>query len=249
MTNTPSLLLPQLKLARQQLFEQNHPDEARDTLITAIAAIDAKHPGWERRMAFDILAYAHLAAKRYEDAIDAFDNANNHYMSGYVMMLKGEVEAAYQRWQPLIKTRENHWAACLYGMLTRQLQFYPTFLHIRNHVEGDIINLARAGQLTLVGNIIMHAQLMSEINYEAYKFVGRALLYSGMIQEASRFLLMGQRLLPNDPEVYYHLGQYYEMTQQFEEAKVVCQQCLMMNTTYLPAKEMLERLSGVTAPH
>lgn len=238
----PQALLSQIKLARQQLFVQNNPADAQVTLLEAIAQLDSSQPGWERRMAFDILAYAHLAQRAYDDAIDAFDNANNDYMSGYVMMLKGEMAAAYQRWQPIIKVRETHWAACLYGMIARKLEFYPSFLQIRNQVEGDIMNLARAGQLSMVGNIVMHAQLMSEINYEAYKFVGRALLYSGMIQEASRFLLLGQRLLPNDPEVYYHLGQYYEMTQQFDEAKVVCQQCLMMNPTYLPAKEMLERM-------
>lgn len=237
------VLLPQIKLARQQLFVQNNAIDAQATLLQVIGEMDSTQSSWERRMAFDILAYAHLAQAHYDAAIDAFDNANNHYMAGYSMMLKGEMVAAYERWQPIIKARETHWSACLYGMIARKLEFYPSFLQIRNHVEGDIMNLAKAGQLAMVGNIVMHAQLMSEINYEAYKFIGRALLYSGMIQEASRFLLLGQRLLPNDPEVYYHLGQYYDMTQQFDEAKVVCQQCLMMNPTYLPAQEMLDRLN------
>ena len=235
-------LLSQLKLARQQLFVQNNAADALVILTAAMAEMESSQPTWERRMTFDTLGYIHLALVDYDSAIDAFDNANNHYMSGYTILLKGEVPAAYQRWQPIIKAQENHWCVCLYGMITRQLQFYPTFLHVRNHVEGDIMNLAKAGQLTLVSNILGYTPMMAEVNYEAYKFVGRALLYSGMIHEAHKLLMLGQRLLPNDPEVYYHLGQYYDMTQHYDEAKVVCQQCLMMNASYLPAREMLDRL-------
>jgi len=50
---------------------------------------------------------------------------------------------------------------------------------------------------------------------------------------------MGQKILPNDPEIYYHLGQYSQSVGALSEAKSMYKHCLLLSPSYTPAKDRL----------
>lgn len=191
-----------------------------------------------------MLGWAYTQKADYDQAAQSFMEIQDYYQAGYSMMLKGDLAQTFELWKFLFTTRTNHWALSLLGMVTVRLNAFPTFLQIRNHLEADIHHLIRAGQTQMAHNIVYYVDILGEINYEAYKFVGRGLLNADCTEQAGPFLQKGQQVLPNDPEIYYHLGQYYAALGQYDEAQVVLKQCLMMSPVYVPAKDMLARISA-----
>jgi tetratricopeptide (TPR) repeat protein len=67
-------------------------------------------------------------------------------------------------------------------------------------------------------------------------------MHAGHLQEAGSFLIRGQKALPNDPEIYFHLGQYSMALNHHTEARLMLKQCLLISPTYRPASELLGKL-------
>lgn len=234
-----------LNSARQALFINHQPDSALDILLplTGEEALQRFSFG-NRRALFELIGQAYEKKGQYDTATDYFMTIADYYQAGYSQMLKGDPDRAAQCWQPLLADRPNHWCLALYGMATNTLNMLPTFLQIRNHLEADIIQLSRAGQRMAVQNILYYLDLLSDINYEAYKFAGRALFHANRLDEAGTYLLKGQKILPNDPEVYYHLGQYYHAVGRLEEARMMLHQCILISPTYTPALDLHRQMGA-----
>ena len=231
----------QIQTFRHLFFEAGDPARASELLAQFIRK-KPKLSLVQQKAMFELAGYIAIEQKRYTEASNFFQQAANSYMAGYAHILAGQYAACIPLWQGLAKTRENHWCATLYGMITRQLRTMPSMIQIRNHLEVDIAYLIRANQYEAVENILFHCDWLTQTNVETPKFMGRSLLHSGWVDRARHFLLWGQKTLPSDPEIYYHLGQYSFQKQQWEDAKVVLNQCLLINPQYIPALSLLEQL-------
>ncbi len=196
----------------------------------------------ERRAAVELGGLILRAQKKYVDARKLYIEINDFYQSGYCDMLAGNVEGARSAWQKVVKQRENHWCLSLFGLINRQLNTYPTTFQVRNHIESDIANLIHAGQFQYLDNLLSYAEFLSQLNLEAYKFMGRALMINGFLDQAGTYLVKGQKSIPNDPEIYYHLAQYSLTKHQDIEAKMMANQCLLISPFYTPAQRLLEKL-------
>lgn len=226
-----------LNQARQALFLEDKPDEALDVL--ADLTKNLTHLELQYRLAVgELVGLAYERKGLYEEAGQTFITIGDRFQSGYCYMLLGRLDKATDCWRSMLADRPNHWCLILHGMVTSTLNALPTFLQIRNHIEADVIHLLRAGQEDMVTSLLRYVDVLSDINYECYKYVGRALFNAGKLEKAAEFLLKGQRTLPNDPEVYYHLGQYYHAVGQLEEAALMLHQCLLISATYTPAREL-----------
>jgi tetratricopeptide (TPR) repeat protein len=191
---------------------------------------------------YELQGQAYLQLSQYQEASEVFQRADNLYLQGYALLLKGEHDAAYAIWQPLLEKRPNHWCGCLQGMATFQLKQFPTFLQIRNFLESDIVALFEAGQLSVLKNILAHTDFMADIHYEAPKYVGRAFLNVGEYPKAQLYLLKAQKLLPNDPEAYFHLAQLYVKQGDVERARLMLNQCLLISPAFYPGLTLMREI-------
>lgn len=230
-----------LTQARKALFLEENPDEALQILTPALENPSALSKEYQVAMV-ELAGFSKIKLKRYTDAASLFDSIGDNYQTGYCHMLNGSLEKSVKYWQPLLQMRQNHWCLALYGMVSLQFNCIPTFFQIRNHAEADIMHLAASGQLLFMENMLKYTDFLADINFEAFKFVGRALFHAGFVKRAGEFLLRGQKLLPNDPEIYFHLGQYYHALEQYDEAKMVLQQCLLITPSYTPAIDVLNSI-------
>ncbi|MBK8190854.1 MAG: hypothetical protein IPK79_10440 [Vampirovibrionales bacterium] len=196
----------------------------------------------EQRALTDLATLALREQSRYDDAMRLYTGVNDWFQAGYCEMLKGNLAGARHYWMKLEALRQNHWAVTLFGLVTRQLASCPTPFQIRNHLECDVTNLIQAGQFEFLENLLSHADFLVQVNPETYKFLGRSLMHMGWGDRAEAFLFEGQRMLPNDPEIYYHLGQYCFQRKRYDDCRVVLSQCLLISAAYNPARELLEKI-------
>lgn len=225
---------------RWALFRDQAPQHAYEQLNALLADKALAPPA--RHAASDLAGFALIALKDYAEAARMFESIGNHYLAGYAHLLRGDLYAVHNHWRKVLALRENHWAVTLYGLVTRQLNTYPTFLQIRNHVETDVAFLIAAGQLNYLENYLGYLEFLGQLNLEAFKLVGRALMYAGWQQRAGPILMQGQKACPHDPEVYYHLAQYSLLQNAPADARLLLKQCLMINAHYTPASELLAQV-------
>ncbi len=236
--------LAYLAPVRDRFYKQREPQQAEADLRALLPQVQGTE---EKRAALELLGLILRAQGRFEEAYRIYDSIQDPYQAGYCAMLHGNLHQVQAQWTRLLEKRPNHWCISLYGMITQQLRTYPTLLQIRNHVESDIANLIGAGQHVFLENLLGYADFMTQLNLEAPKFVGRALMNCDWLDRAEPFLLKGQRSLPNDPEIYFHLGQYSKAQQHYAEARLMLKQCLMISPTYTPALDLLHKIPESSA--
>ncbi|MEB3245474.1 MAG: hypothetical protein VKJ06_05760 [Vampirovibrionales bacterium] len=247
------------------LFATHQPQQAYALARKTLPSISRKTPGLQTRLQI-VLGVCCWHAGKFDEALTWFEAANHRYFLGYTHMLAGRLQQAYQVWQPLLAQRPQHWCGILLGLVSKQLQQYPTFLGVRNNLEMDVYYLYIAGQMALLENYLSYHEALATINLEAYKLAGRSLHYAGAQHWAHFLLTEGQRLCPQDAELYYHLAQYWQATAQktppaqaeasgekapssetrvqrcLDEAELMLKQCLMMQPHFVPAADLLATL-------
>lgn len=233
-----------LRPARQALWLENNPKRCLNRLADPTVRQALHQPGNApvRQAYNELLGYALLQQNRYAEAGAHWQATGCWYLAGLAFVLAGQMEAARQAWAQVYTERRNHWCVVLYGLLTRQLQLWPTFLQVRNHLELTITFLIRSGQNQCLQSLLSYIPWLAQVNQEAYKLAGRSLMQEGYMVEARPLLLKAQALFPMDAEIYFHLGQFYVRCHQPTEARLMLHQCLMMNPYYTPAKTLLQTL-------
>ncbi len=232
--------LSYIQEARDLIFRDKNPVKAEEALRPLMNKPTSIQ---EKRAVFELMGIILRDQKRYSEAAKLYDDIEDFYQSGYCAMLQGQLKTVQQCWGKVLSVRQDHWCVSLYGLITGQLRTYPTIFQIRNHMESDISNLIAAKQNDYLDNLLKHVELLSQINLESPKFAGRSLMNAGLLNRAGAYLLQGQKMLPNDPEIYFHLGQYSFELNHVKEARLMLQQCLMISPTYRPASELLSRLA------
>lgn len=227
---------------RTRLFQQGDAKGALHALKTY--QFKRGLPANERRAVMELVGLSHRLLHEWKSAQQAFGEIPDPFQAGYCALLSGDLATAIRWWQPFLQTiRPNHWALSLLGMITGQHQHWPTMLQIRNYLEQDVYALAEAGQGAMLNNLLLCAPMLVQIYPEAPKLMGRSLLYAHYYDKSLELLLLGQRTLPQDAEVYFHLGQCYAALRQAPQAKRSLHQCLMINADYKPSVWLLESLS------
>lgn len=226
--------------ARDQLFKANNPRQTEMLVRPLIQNPPAHHH--EKRAVFELMGLSLRAQQRYEEAYSIYEAIGDHYQAGYCALLLGNIPMVQHQWSQVLQARTNHWCISLYGMVTQQLRTYPTLFQIRNHLESDIANLIAARQETFLQNLLLHVDFLAHLNLESPKFAGRALMHAEWLEEAGNYFIQGQKLLPNDPEIYFHLAQISVLQNHPNEALVMLKQCLLISPGYTPARELMQGL-------
>src|SRR5690606_17820696 len=134
---------------------------------------------------------AHRALRQYKEALHLYDEIGDTYQAGYCELMRGNLPKVQAYWTKTLEERNNHWCLTLFGLSTRQLNCFPTLFQIRNHMESDIANLIQARQGQFLQNIVYYVDLLTQANLETPKFMGRAFLHAGLLDQAEPLLLKG----------------------------------------------------------
>ncbi|WP_373532139.1 hypothetical protein [Vampirovibrio sp.] len=231
--------LSYIQEARDFMFRDKDPAKAEAALRPFLSQPESAE---EQRAVYELMGIILRAQSQYSEAAKLYQQLGDHYQVGYCAMLQGKTQPMQQAWGKMLAVRQNHWCIALYGLIHRQLRSYPTIFQIRNHMESDLANLIAAQQTDYLESFLSHVDLLTQINLETPKFAGRALMNAGWLNRAGKYLLQGQKTLPNDPEIYFHLGQYSAALDHIKEARLMLKQCLMISPTYRPASELLASL-------
>ncbi|WP_303673256.1 tetratricopeptide repeat protein [Vampirovibrio chlorellavorus] len=232
----------QLNEARDLLFRERKAPAAEKSLGPLMKQAKS-FSAEEQRALFELMGLALRAQGRFVEAAELYTQVHDYYQSGYCAMLQGKTQAMQQAWSRVLSQRQNHWCVSLYGLISGQLRTVPTIFQIRNHMESDIANLIAANRVEYLENYLNYVDFLTQVNLEAPKFAGRALMNAGWLDRAGKYLLQGQKALPNDPEIYFHLGQYSMASKHLKEARLMLNQCLLISPTYRPASDLLETLT------
>jgi tetratricopeptide (TPR) repeat protein len=184
-------------------------------------------------------AFALRDEGQLSDAACAFRQLGNAYQAGLCMALLGQVQDAIPDWELLIHKRPQHWCVALFGLMKGQLAVLPTFLGIRLYLEMDVWAMLRANRQDYAMTLTRFADDLQTLHLEAPKLLAKPWLYMGHYDVALPLLHQSLNRLPNDPEAYYHLGHYYDLTHQPEQARLMWQETLMINPHYWPASHAL----------
>jgi tetratricopeptide (TPR) repeat protein len=231
--------LSYLQQARDIFYRQKDAAQAE---VVLRPLMDKPQDLQEKRAVHELMGLILRSQLKFNDALRVYEGINDYYQAGYCLMLQGQLDKVQPYWEKCLIAHHNHWCASLYGLLTRQLVTYPTLFQIRNHIESDIANLVTARQGVYLDNLLSYVDFLTQLNLETPKFAGRALMIAGHYQQARGFLVKGQKALPNDPEIYFHLGQYSFALEHPKEARLMLKQCLLISPAYWPAKELLKKL-------
>lgn len=191
----------------------------------------------------EMTGYAYLQAGKHLKAAECFQEARNQYQSGLCHLIAKDLDSTHRLWSAIIEEHPFHWCMTLWGVVHHQLESYPSFFQVRNHLEASIGQFFRYKRGDLANCLIDYADTMAQINLETYKYIGRALLnFEKDIQRAEHYLLKNQKVLPNDPEVYYHLAQCKQLMGQDDDAILLLNQCTTINYAYTPAIHLKQKI-------
>jgi tetratricopeptide (TPR) repeat protein len=240
--------LAQLKDAQGRFFAQDDSPEA-SPVERGQKALRYFLPLYQKRQKchtavrlaiVEMTGFAYLQAGEPQKAALCFAESHNPYQEGMAYLIANDLDKTHTAWTRLIEDHPFHWCLTIWGCIQADLDTYPSFFQIRNHLEGSIGQFFRYQRADLAEQLIAYADVMAHINLETYKYIGRALLnlndnHDATINRAEKFLLRNQKSLPNDPEVYYHLAQIKYAKGAVDDALVLCSQCLSINYAYTPA--------------
>jgi tetratricopeptide (TPR) repeat protein len=197
---------------------------------------------------YQTLALAYFEHRNYDLAANIYYQTGELYQAGFCELLSGSPEKSFELWNKLPDSEPVQWAKSLLTMIDNTISSpkLPSFIQIRNHLEADLSYIIQADRIEYAENLINCSDLLVQINPEAYKFIGKALMTNGFNSIAADFLLKSQQTIPNDPEIYYFLGQYSYDIGSIEESITMFEECLRINSSYSPARLMIEKLQNRT---
>lgn len=176
---------------------------------------------------------------------EPFFRANGMLLElGYCELLKDKLDEAKSTFT-IIRDKDLRadWAYLLIQFMKNYIQFFPSYLQIRNFLEIDIGLLIKAGMNEYVENVVNSADIFYQINQESYKFIARALINYNYWEVAKIFLNKGVDRCYNDPELHFIYGNYHLRHGNKLLALHEFETSLEVLPNYFPAQKMIRELT------
>jgi tetratricopeptide (TPR) repeat protein len=152
--------------------------------------------------------------------------------------------AAYCRSIPSEGSQYHPWRLTLMSTAQGNLNFWPSYLQLRNRLESDVHRLCQIKALDALDNLLAYVISFGLLNPEVFKLAGRTLMFNGFHVQAKRLLEQAIVTNPLDTEAYFHIAEFYKLGRKYPQARLMLKQVLLMNATYTPAAYHLARLPG-----
>ena len=243
-TKEPALLhWDALLPARQALFIQKDAQQALKLLPLNPFLVDVSHQSIAIQNALiDVASQAYLQTGQLKEATLLWKRYNRFEQASLGFICMRQYQLAREMIEALTPKRQAYWGEVVFRTCSNQLDVWPSFLHLRNRLEGDLMMMFRFKALDCMEQMMGYLNSFSLLNPEVFKLVGRLFTYSGLLQQAYFLLQRSLEKNPMDPENYFHLAQLYLEMKQRNKAKLMLRQALAINPDYTPVQDLLASL-------
>jgi len=229
--------------ARQALFIQKDAHQALKLLPLNPLLVDLSHQSIPIQNALiDLASQAFLETGQLKEATLLWKRYNRFEQASLGFICMRQYPQAQEMLDGLTPKRQAYWAEVVFRTCSNQLDVWPSFLHLRNRLEGDLMMMFRFKALDCMEHMMGYLNSFSLLNPEVFKLMGRVFTYSGLLQQAYFLLQRSLEKNPLDPENYFHLAQLYLEMQQRNKAKLMLRQALAINADYTPVRDLLASL-------
>jgi len=219
-----------------KILTENEFDFSNEKTIGGIKLLKTFHSS--------TLALAYKEKQDFKKAAEVYKEAGEKYQAGYCELLGGNEKEAERLWYGACTASPAvYWGLCVLDYINmRRNPRVPSYLQVRNFLEMDLCNFIIANKVRYAENIIKNEKVLSSVNLETYKLIGRALLNNGFLNQAKKYLLKSVQIVDQDAETFYHLGQYNCEIGAYEEALKMLKRCLELNSYYVPAVTLIKKI-------
>ncbi|MCE2930589.1 MAG: tetratricopeptide repeat protein [Vampirovibrionales bacterium] len=226
--------------ARQALFIQKDAQQALELLPINPFLVDVSHQSIPIQNALiDLTSQAYLETGQLKEATLLWKRYGRFEQASLGFICMRQYPLAREMLDGLTPKHQAYWAEVVFRTCTNQLDVWPSFLHLRNRLEGDLLMMFRFKALDCLEHMMGYLNSFSLLNPEVFKLVGRVFTYSGLLQQAYLLLQRSLEKNPLDPENYFHLAQLYLQMQQRQKAKLMLRQAIAINADYTPVRDLL----------
>ena len=235
-----------LNQARAHLWQDRNPSACLKALPT--------WPQWQQQQGHkhllhhpiwvDCMGQALMQSAQWAAAQQHYSYFKRWELAGLCAVAQNQLPQAITLWRQQLQHQPKAWPHSLQSLLQRNLQHWPSFLQLRCRLEYTLWVLYHSQQWPPLDLLLAYMDLLAQVNPEVYKLAGRTLLHCQQFSSAKVLLSKAQQAMVTDSENYFHLGQWYQASQQPSEAQRMFKQCLLMQPSYTPAKAALEQLQN-----
>jgi tetratricopeptide (TPR) repeat protein len=190
----------------------------------------------------DVASHAYLQTGQLKEATLLWKRYGRFEQACLGFICMRQYQPAREMIAALTPKRQAYWAEVVFRACSNQLNVWPSFLHLRNRLEGDLMLMFRFDALDCMEQVMAYLNSFALLNPEVFKLVGRVFTANGLLQQAYFLLQRSLEKNPLDPENYFHLGQLYLEMKQRHKAKLMLRQALSINAEYTPVQDLLASL-------
>lgn len=182
--------------------------------------------------------------KDYSNAYSLYERLGLMYECGYCKLMSANLFEAEKIWQKCnIDSPAVKWGLALIKLIDMDIPTGLTFFQVRNFLERDLSLLLENNHFQYAQNVISAADILYEYNPETYKFIGRALMNEGYMEQAIIYLNKAKNACYSDPEIHYLLAQYYALMQDKNTAISILKNSSRLHPEYFPVSALLKELT------
>lgn len=182
-----------------------------------------------------------LLAGDYTAALENLEKEMYPLEYAYAEFLAGEFDLANELLSGVDSIRAN-WLRDLILLMKKQRMENVTYFQIRNFLELDIDLFIRAQKINYLEKLLAYSEVLTEINKECYKFIGRILYNNNLRSLAKVYLDKYKDVVYYDPELHFIYAKYYLEGRDYKMALASINQCLQVLPEYFPAKNLKDEI-------
>lgn len=164
----------------------------------------------------------------------------------YFAILNNDLDSAKKIFEYLDSPRAK-WGKAFVDILSGYIEIYPSYFEIRNFLEIDLDFLIKNEKIDYIESFLGSLELLSSINQETYKYVGRVMFENRFYKASREYLEKSKNIFYKDPELHFLFAKYYIKTREYEKADFHLDECLNILPDYYPAKLLQKEISRYLA--
>jgi len=162
-----------------------------------------------------------LLSGDYLSALEKLNKEDYPLEYAYAVFLAGNFELAKSILATVDSIRAN-WLKELILLMTAKKMEAVTYFQIRNFLELDIDLFIKAQKINYLEKLLGYSEVLSEVNKESYKLIGRILFNNHLRSLAKFYLDKYKDEIYYDPELHFIYSKFYLIRFNMCSINIIC---------------------------